>query len=198
MSLKTKLGLGLVTASLGLSLVGGGTFAYFNDTVQTTGTFAAGTLDINANPTAIVNVANIKPGDRMLRAFELENDGTLDIRRVLLSTNYSVINKAGAPANVDDFGKHIRVNFLLNADKTDDVIFSTTLHALQGMTPDAVENAFFIPWFDETRGLKAGTTDTFYVQYEFVDNGADQNEFQGDSLQLNWTFEAKQGPGSDL
>ena len=31
MSLKKKLGLGIATAALGMSLVGGGTYAYFND-----------------------------------------------------------------------------------------------------------------------------------------------------------------------
>lgn len=194
MSLKAKLGLGLATAALGLSLIGGGTFAYFNDTSATSGTFAAGTLDINANPTTIIDVNNIKPGDVMLRAFQLENNGTLDIHRVLLSTNYSVIDAKGD--NTDDFGKHIRVNFLANADKLNDVIWSTTLYDLQNMTPDAVEGSIFSGWLAERGGLQAGTTDTLGVSFEFVDNGQDQNQFQGDSLQLTWTFEAKQGPGT--
>ena len=30
------------------------------------------------------------------------------------------------------------------------------------------------------------------MKFEFVDNGKDQNQFQGDKLQLNWTFDAQQ------
>ncbi|QWC22457.1 M73 family metallopeptidase [Bacillus haikouensis] len=196
MGIKQKLGLGVASAALGLALVGGGTYAYFSDSVETSASFAAGTLDLNAAPTTIINVDKIKPGDWMTRSFELKNDGNLDIAKILLKTDYTVINKSGAPANTDDFGKHIRVNFLLNADKTDGVIYYTTLDQLKNMTPDAIENNIFIPFLDERGGkLAAGTSDTLYVQYEFVESGGDQNQFQGDSLELKWTFEGKQGAG---
>lgn len=33
------------------------------------------------------------------------------------------------------------------------------------------------------------------MKFEFVDNKKDQNEFQGDKLQLTWTFDAQQGDG---
>ncbi|MCK6258294.1 CalY family protein [Fictibacillus sp. KIGAM418] len=195
MSLKKKLGLGVASAALGLSLVGGGTYAYFSDSVDTNATFAAGTLDLNAAPTTIINVDKIKPGDWMTRSFQLKNDGNLDIAKVLLKTSYTVTDANGNNAG-EDFGKHIRVNFLVNADKTDGVIFYTTLDQLKNMTPDAIENQVFIPWLDERGGkLAAGTSDTLYVQYEFVDNGQDQNKFQGDKLELKWTFEGKQGAG---
>ena len=194
MSLKKKLGLGAASAALGLALIGGGTYAYFNDTTQTTSNFANGTLDLNAAPTTIIDVNNLKPGDWMDRAFELKNDGSLDISRVLLSTDYNVTDAKGDNAG-EDFGKYIKVNFLYNADKTDGVIFSTTLDQLKAMTPDAVENAVFIPWLDEKGGLKHNTKDTLYVEYEFVDNGKDQNKFQGDSLELKWTFDGKQTKG---
>ncbi|WP_299744513.1 CalY family protein [uncultured Rossellomorea sp.] len=195
MSIKQKLGLGVASAALGLALVGGGTYAYFSDSVETNSTFAAGTLDINAAPTTIIDVKNIKPGDWMNRSFQLKNDGSLDIAKVLLKTDYTVTDANGNNAG-EDFGKHIRVNFLLNADKGDGVIFYTTLDQLKNMTPDAIENNIFIPWLEERGGkLAAGTTDTLYVQYEFVESGADQNKFQGDKLQLKWTFEGKQGAG---
>lgn len=63
------------------------------------------------------------------------------------------------------------------------------------MKPDAVSNAVFIPWLEEVGGLKAGDDDKLYVQFEFVDNGLDQNQFQGDSLELKWTFDGKQTAG---
>ncbi|MGG0716558.1 CalY family protein [Robertmurraya massiliosenegalensis] len=207
MSIKKKLGLGVASAALGLALIGGGTFAYFSDTEVTNNTFAAGTLDLAANPTTIIDVENIKPGDTMVREFQLENNGTLDISSIDLSTAYTVTDANGD--NVDDFGKHIKVLFLENADKTgdgwvigdyNDVISETTLYDLQNMTPDAVENLnSFLTWLfglgGEDSGLEAGTSDEMYVAFEFVDNGQDQNEFQGDALELQWTFTAHQTNG---
>ena len=46
MSLKKKLAMGAMTGALGLSLVGGGTYAAFSDTETASNTFAAGELDI--------------------------------------------------------------------------------------------------------------------------------------------------------
>ncbi|AZB43569.1 cell division protein FtsN [Bacillus sp. FJAT-42376] len=195
MGIKKKLGLGLASAALGLSLVGGGTYAYFNDKADAASSFAAGTLDLNVNPTTIIDVKNIKPGDYMTRAFKLENSGSLDIKKVLLTTDYTV--NEGAAGNNSDFGDHIQVNFLYNADKLNDVIYSTTLKELKDMDPNVLDKNVFTPLF-ERKGLKAGTTDDLFVQFEFIDNEQDQNEFQGDSLQLKWNFEARQGKGEEL
>lgn len=201
MSIKKKLGLGVATAALGLSLIGGGTYAYFNDVVETSNSFTAGTLnlEINKDPATIIDVQNIKPGDWMNRTFKLSNTGSLDISKVILTTSYSIVNKTGSPANTDDFGKHIRVNFLQNLDKSgiitpNDIVYSTTLYDLKGTAPDAVQKKIWSP-FGENSGLRTGTSDDFYVQFEFVDDGQDQNQFQGDSLQLTWKFDAKQTTG---
>lgn len=207
MSIKKKLGLGIASAALGISLIGGGTFAYFNDVEETNNTFAAGTLDLSVDPTTIVDVDNLKPGDTVTRAFKLKNDGSLNISSIDLLTSYIVNDSNGN--NNDDFGKHIKVRFLENADKTgnggwigdyNDVVSETTLYDLQNQTPDAVENvqSFWSWWLGlngEGDGLAAGTEDNMYVMFEFVDNNADQNEFQGDSLELKWKFDAHQEAG---
>jgi spore coat-associated protein N len=195
MGIKQKLGLGVASAALGLALVGGGTYAYFSDSAEANATFAAGKLDLSVDPTKIVEVSNIKPGDTMLRSFDLVNGGTLDIASIDLETNYTV---HGNGNNTEDFGKHIRVNFLINEDKLDAPIWSTTLYDLKNMSPDVIEGNFWSGWFAEHGGnLAAGTSDTLYVQYEFVDNGEDQNQFQGDSLKLEWTFNGMQGAGEE-
>ncbi|SHM95028.1 CalY family protein [Gracilibacillus kekensis] len=194
MSIKKKLGLGLASAVLGISLIGGGTYAYFSDTEVTNNTFAAGTLDLSVNPTEIINVDNIKPGDTMVRTFELINDGTLDISKVLLDTDYTV-NDANSN-NSEDFGKHIQVSFLSNMDKLDEVIFETSLADLKTMSPEAVAEEIN-PVIFEDGGLEADTLDDLSVKFEFVDNGQDQNEFQGDSLELKWTFTAEQTEGEE-
>jgi spore coat-associated protein N len=196
MSLKKKLGLGVASAALGLSLVGGGTYAYFSDTEVTNNTFAAGTLDLAANPTTIINVNNIKPGDTMLRTFALENNGTLNIKNVILDTDYSVTDVGSN--NARDLGEHIRVNFLLNVDKLDVPVFSTSLATLKNMSPEAVQEELDRVLGDDrwgTEGLKAGSRDVLAVQFQFVDDGTDQNEFQGDSLSLEWKFTANQTDG---
>ncbi len=91
MGLKKKLGLGMATAALGLSLVGGGTFAYFNDTATVNNQFAAGTLnlDVNKDPESAVNfdLRNLKPGDNATRYFVLSNGGSLAIKDVLTLRN---------------------------------------------------------------------------------------------------------------
>ena len=81
-----------------------------------------------------------------------------------------------------------------------DVISQTTLYDLQNQTPDAVENVQeWLTWLfnrnGEASGLKAGTSDQMYVAFQFVDNKKDQNEFQGDALELEWTFTAHQTAG---
>ena len=194
MNLKKKLAMGIVTGAMAVSLIGGGTYAYFNDVETTNNTFAAGTLDLAVNPTTIIDVNNLKPGDWMNRTFELVNNGSLDISQVLLSTDYTV--KDRGIANTEDFGEHIRVNFMLNTDKPDAPIIWTTLADLKTMTPDAVADRYFPNW-REDGGLISGDSDFLYVQFQFVDNDDDQNQFQGDSLKLNWTFDAKQTAGSE-
>ncbi|MEK3890062.1 CalY family protein [Bacillus sp. FSL K6-3431] len=192
MNIKKQLSMGLMSAVLGVTLIGGGTYAYFSDSVKTNNTFAAGTLDLAVNPTQVINVDNIKPGDSFIRDFELQNNGTLDIGKVLLETAYTVNDAIGN--NTEDLGKYIEVEFLYNADKLDEVIYKTTLTELKEMTPEAVNERVFEPIFEE-QGLPVGSMDDLIVKFNFIDNGENQNEFQGDSLNLTWTFNAQQTEG---
>ncbi|CDQ38946.1 CalY family protein [Virgibacillus salexigens] len=194
MNIKKQLGTGILSAALGLSLIGGGTYAYFSDSETTNNTFAAGTLDLVAEPTEIIQVENIKPGDSMIRDFELQNNGSLDIDKVLLATDYNVADASGD--NTEDFGQHIQVEFLYNADKLDEVIYETTLAELKEMTPEAVNEHVFDPLLGE-QGLPVDSIDDLVVKFNFVDNGEDQNQFQGDSLNLEWTFTATQSAGEE-
>lgn len=186
--------MGVMSATLGLALVTGGTYAYFSSSVTTQNTFAAGTLDLSVEPTTIIDVDNLQPGDSIIRDFELQNNGTLDIERVTLETDYTIIDVNGD--NSEDFGEHIVVEFLYNADNLDEVIYETSLAELKDMTPEAISEHIFYPALGE-KGLSVGNTNDLVVKFNFVDNGEDQNEFQGDSLQLEWTFVADQVDGSD-
>ena len=130
----------------------------------------------------------------MIRDFELQNTGTIDMEKVYLETNYNVIDAEGD--NTEDFGEHIEVEFLYNADNLDEVIYETTLAELKEMTPEAVNEHIFYPDMGE-KGLPAGEQHDLVVKFNFVDNGEDQNQFQGDSLELEWTFHAEQGTGEE-
>ncbi|WP_421103181.1 TasA family protein, partial [Sporosarcina psychrophila] len=87
MGIKTKLGMGIATGVLAVSMIGGGTYAYFNDEEFNNSTFSAGTLDINVAgkdaANAIIDVGTMKPGDTMTRTFKLNNTGSLDVSKVL-------------------------------------------------------------------------------------------------------------------
>ena len=194
MTLKKKLGMGITSAVLGAALVGGGTFAFFSDKEVSNNTFAAGTLDLALNPSTVVNVSNLKPGDTIEKEFKLENKGSLDIKKVLLKTDYNVEDVK--KDNKDDFGKHIKVTFLKNVVKHETIVKQTTLDKLKGDTLTAVDNDLSA-WFWDEKGISAGKSDKFKVKFEFVDNGKDQNQFQGDKLQLNWTFDAQQTAGEE-
>ncbi|MEK3888391.1 CalY family protein [Bacillus sp. FSL K6-3431] len=192
MNIKKQLSMGLLSAVIGITLIGGGTYAYFSDSAETNNTFAAGTLDLAVNPTQIIDVSNMKPGDSFIRDFELQNNGSLDIGKVLLTTAYTVTDAKGD--NAEDFGEHIEVEFLYNMDKLDEVIYKTTLAKLKDMNPEVVNEKVFEPIFDE-KGLPTGKMNDLVVKFNFIDNGEDQNQFQGDSMDLTWTFNAQQTEG---
>jgi spore coat-associated protein N len=197
MGFKKKVGLGIASAALGMSLVGGGTFAYFSDTETNTSNFAAGTLDINVKgnnkDNAIIDVTNIKPGDTMVRNFKLNNTGSLNVSKVLLTSKYTLtdVKKDNGSA---DIGDHIKVKFLINKDKKTEVVHETTLKELSRTD---VTDRDILGWVlgGESDGLIAGTSDDLTVMFEFYDNKKDQNVFQGDSIKLDWTFDAKQTDG---
>ncbi|MBD8004143.1 cell division protein FtsN [Bacillus sp. Sa1BUA2] len=180
---------GVMSILLGVALLSGGTYAYFSDNKVSDNTFASGTLDLSVNPNTLINVKNMKPGDSFLRSFTLKNNGTLDISKVLIETNYTVIDAKGD--NTEDFGEHISVEFLLNMDKQNQPIYKTTLASLKSMSPDAVAKNITIPAIGKG-GLPIGASDRLVVKFSFVDNGEDQNQFQGDALNLEWKFVAIQ------
>ncbi|MBJ7995446.1 biofilm matrix protein CalY [Bacillus mycoides] len=196
MSLKKKLGMGVASAALGLSLIGGGTFAYFSDKEVSNNTFAAGTLDLTLNPKTLVDIKDLKPGDSVKKEFLLKNDGTLAIKDVKLATKYSITDAKGDNAG-EDFGKHIKVKFLWNWDKQSEPVYETTLADLQNVDPDVLAKDIFAPEWAENGGLAPKSEDYLWVQFEFVDDGKDQNKFQGDALNLEWTFNANQTDGEE-
>ncbi|MFS1516167.1 TasA family protein [Bacillus sp. SCS-151] len=187
MGIKKKLGLGMASAALGLSLIGGGTFAYFSDSAEVTNTFAAGTLDLSVSNTELFMVDNLKPGDWMERTFTISNAGTLNIKDVLLTTTIDEADLEGD--NPDAFANHFTVEFITSDGQT--ILENKTLAELQGMTPDITTHSSAL------KNLPVGDTDEIKVKITFVDNGEDQNHFQGDSLEVGFSLEATQEAGEE-
>jgi spore coat-associated protein N len=108
-------------------------------------------------PTTIIDVYNIKPGDTVIRSFELVNGGTLDIKNVVLDTAYGV--NVHGNNNTRDLGEHIQVNFLFNVDKLDVPVYSTTLADLysQSFTLNGVEDFFIWSVIEEVRFYETHT-----------------------------------------
>ncbi|WP_261133661.1 CalY family protein [Bacillus sp. Marseille-Q3570] len=124
MSIKKKLGMGVATAALGLSLVGGGTWAAFNDTATINNHFAAGTLDLevgHVNQGANFDLTNMKPGDSIKRVFNLNNAGSLAIKEVLLNTTADDFTQGdGTNSDLNEFLKQFEIDALkVDSENTD-------------------------------------------------------------------------------
>lgn len=195
MNVKKTLGLGVVSAALGLTLVGGGTFAYFSSTSTTSASFNNGTLSLKSDPSVIVNLSNLKPGDTIKRDFKLKNDGSLDISKVILHTS-SVITDALGDNGSHNFKNDIIVTFLNNNDKKQPELLVISLADLENQSPDLVARGFLGTLLNgEKSGIKAGTSDNLTVQFAFKEDFQPQNYYQGDTLALTLNFEANQDAG---
>ncbi|MGP4070930.1 TasA family protein [Piscibacillus sp. B03] len=187
MSIKKKLGMGVLSAALGISLIGGGTFAYFSDTAETNNTFAAGTLDLNLKSTddneeVNVNLDNMKPGDWKVHQLRLYNDGSLNFKDVVLTPSYEITDTKG-DNDGEDFADHILVNIIDPQNKSEGNIVEWTPLSELG---DIVVS----------ENQQAGDRKLLRIDFKFNENGQDQNKFQGDVIDLNFSFEASQEDGS--
>ncbi|SFL88111.1 TasA family protein [Salibacterium qingdaonense] len=186
MRVNKRLRLGIFTAALGLFLISGGTFAFFNDTSAAGESFSSGTLNLSANPVTSVDLDNIKPGDSFTRSYTLKNDGSLNIADVLMTTEYTVVD-AKNDNGTEDFGDHIEVSISWENEDGYISVQEKKLSEATAMEPNILGDNI----------LEAGKEDEVYVTFEFLDNGKDQNIFQGDAMEIEWTFEGKQEEGEE-
>ncbi|KAB2336089.1 spore coat protein [Cytobacillus depressus] len=157
MSIKKKLGLGVASAALGLSLIGGGTWAAFNDIETMTNSFTAGVLDlgIDGAATGQINVSKLVPGDKIKRTFKITNNGNVDIDKVYLTTVANFTQGArGADgavpgnSNPNDFLKQFKIT-VYKADGTD-LLKNIT-------TQTTVGNQTYKSLYDFAEATKSGT-----------------------------------------
>ena len=211
MSIKKKLLTGSLTAALGLSLIGGGTWAAFNDVEAATGQYQAGVLDLSVNPEIIFDIDKLVPGDHMLRNFVITNSGNVDIEKVLMHTEYTVTDKEGNPVD-KDFGEQFQVRFLTS--DLQPIILAPfndlSLSELRDLT-ESGHSIDITSYFDSILGfplepdLPVNDSDHILMEVKFKnDKEKDpstglylQNEYQGYNIDIKFNLEATQYSGEN-
>lgn len=183
MGVKGKLLTSVAIALCGLGLISEGTTAYFQDKEPTTNTFTTGVLELGINKPTIIDVKGLVPGDTVHGNFELTNDGSVDMKEILLHSSYEVIDK-GDPNNGDDLGDHLVVEYIYKVNERKNVVVQKKLSELS-REPIKVSDEF----------PSESKVEKYAVRIKFVDNGQNQNHFQEDELKLKWEFEAVQRDG---
>jgi spore coat-associated protein N len=210
MSIKKKMGLGIMAGALGVSLIGGGTWAAFNDVDGIKNSFAAGTLDLVADKESAFkfDIQNMKPGDWFTKDLVLENNGTLPINKIFLNTekignDFDDKNELGMPEGTWENSEEDFLNqFSIVIKKEDGTeVYNNRLNNLLGTQTELTQTN------DNVAGLDLVDKDhTFKVTIKFEEdntllgNGSRlhaQNKYQGEGTDLKFVFEATQMPGED-
>lgn len=176
--------MGMMTGLVGISLVSGGTVAYFSDSVETNNKILTGTLDldINDNDGLLFEFKNKKPGDTFDHSFDVINAGTLAMKDVTLYSEHEIYNREGKKDN-NGFDKQIIVK-KIQVDGLPVLDKEMTLEKLK-KHPVMLKN-----------NIQADTPAVqVYVEFEFKKTDKDQNKYQGNMMKLKWTFEATQEDG---
>ncbi|MDY7222688.1 CalY family protein [Halalkalibacterium halodurans] len=207
MTIKRKVGMAVITAAVGVSLLGGGTYAWFNDVETIESSFASGTIDLGVDPTIVFDVNNLKPGDHMTRKFTITNNGTLDIHEVLMFTQTEVYKNGKKLKSSDegaDFATQLRVDFLSNEGKIIPEISGKTLAELESQSGNIADNyRRWLIWESGKKDLPVGHTDRLKMKITFVPTDERkedsrefvQNKYQGLTLKVTHELEATQKPG---
>src|SRR5690625_2387452 len=183
MAIKEKLGMSILIGFLGIVLISSGTFAFFSDSVHTDNNVSAGTLELGVtnidDEGVLFEFENKKPGDTFDYTFSLRNEGTLDIKDVTLFSEHTIKNRSG---DIEDnnFDKQI----LLTSVKVNDEELIEEKITLGDLKDNEIVLIDDFGSGDEDADV--------YVEFEFIKTNDSQNKYQGNSIELEWTFEAMQ------
>ncbi len=217
--MKKILGL-TVAALLVMGLVGGGTFAFFSDVeTSSANVITAGTLDLTLNDTddnvnIIAALTNKKPGDADKTpgpSAALKNAGSLtgglSITFGAVTNTESVgVTEFEADGGAGELGAKVKIApwIDVNANSTFDTgdlplkSDGTVKAFADGLQWDTI-NAFGTGSVTFTNAIAsfAGTTPgpaasvKFYLPWDFVEPGSEDNSAQGDSFSIGITFTLK-------
>jgi spore coat-associated protein N len=215
MSLKKKLGLGMASAALGLSLVGGGTFAYFSDEATIHNGFAAGTLNLEVGnypgTTWPINfdLTNLRPGDRVERTFDLKNTGSLAIDDTYLDfAKVSVSNPLNTGATDDEFLSALQVSYFYEtvvngAYQPESLLVNSQVITLK----DAIDGNYtgkiksdYLTLDGKLNltpdGINAGSFGRYRIMISFPETNVPQNKLQGMVAKVDFNLDARQVMGA--
>ncbi|KZE51627.1 TasA family protein [Rossellomorea marisflavi] len=228
MSIKKKLGLGVATAALGLSLIGGGTYAAFNDTATVNNHFASGTLELNVkggkNKPVNFDLSNMKPGDSVERIFKLKNVGSLAIKEVLMNVRADEFDNGGNGSTMEDYLKQFTIKvFKVDQDhegytygresileSKDVTLYDLYTGNLDGKVKGEylIENRINLAPIGSNhtdQGLISGSNNSVKIEIAFKndkkkkENGEyEQNQFMNNSIDFFFDLEATQWKGIEI
>jgi hypothetical protein len=172
---------GILALLLGLTIlsVGAGMFslAIFTDSDSSTGSFAAGTIDIESSPTVAFTVTGMVPGDVETAALTIDNDGTAELRYALSTTATGTLGDT--------------LTLTVKTQGTSCAAFDGTTV----LTTDVLDGAGF---GDPTQGddtgdrvLAAASSEVLCFQVEFP-AGTNDDPLQGATSDATFTFDAEQ------
>jgi len=189
----------LLTIAAVAAIATGATGAYFSDAETSNGnSFISGTLDLNLDGgnTNVVkfNVSNMKPGNDLIGTWEIKNVGTIpgyvDLKNIAIVNAGGVFtdaeNDAGDAANAGNLGSLLSLTLFVdnNGNGSPDVGDI----AIYTGTPDGIASAY-----NQNILLAADATSHITALVDWSAHaGTLDNTGQGDTMNLNMTFELGQ------
>ncbi|WP_043933682.1 TasA family protein [Bacillus sp. EB01] len=213
MSIKRKFGLGLASAALGLSLIGGGTYAYFSDEATIHNGFAAGTLNLEVGKypgtqwPVNFDLSNLRPGDVVERTFDLNNVGSLAIEDTYLDfSKVEVSNPLETGASANSFLKALNIHYFVetvqNGQEKIDSLFVhgetiTLKDAIDGNYTGKIKPEFLVGGkLNLTpEGIDVGDYTRIRIMISFPETNKPQNELQGMVAKVNFKLDSRQVMG---
>lgn len=194
MSIKKNLIIGIATGLVGMSLISGGTVAYFSYQEETKSVFKSGKMefDIKDEDGVLFEFNNIIPGEEYKHTFTITNTGTVDMKDISLYSRHTVENEK-VDRNYNIASQIVLKDIVVknaNGNKRQNVLKDNiTLAELANRTGtlDASNKPIIL-----LKYLKSGMDAEVEVTFEFVESGKDQNKYQDQTLTLYWTFYAEQ------
>ena len=198
----SKILLSLMTIALVGALVGGGIYAYFNDTETSTGnTFTAGTLDLNLDGgnTNVVkfNVSDASPGSNGGGTWTVTNagtiDGYLDLETVGITEGIGTTTDpelVDEPTGLDtaQLGTFLMVHMFIDANNNGNWDAGETDILGTNAAPVAINTIAGSYNLD----LPLTAVSTNYITLRWSVPVTADNRIQGDSIILGMTFELQQ------
>jgi spore coat-associated protein N len=207
MSMKKKLGLGIASAALGLSLIGGGTLAYFSDGATIHNGFQSGTLVLNAqkawNFPLNFDLKDVKPGQSWERQFVLKNDGTVDIGKTFMTLTNAGEDNALLDNLVVNYFVDVTPPTATQGSDAGYILMNSQdislRDAIAGNFAGKIKQAYLTTdgQFNLTpEGIAAGANNRYRIVIKFPDSGAPQNDLQGKTVKVDFKFDSRQTDGT--